>query len=283
MNNITIIIKTFERKNMLLKLLKSIEDYYPELPIVIVDDSKTNYKMAILNRFKKLNINYIVTEYDIGLSKGRNILIDNVKTEYFLLCDDDFIFDERTNIKLALNIYKNNNLDILGGLVYNRFALDSLYSILWTLKDPRRIKKVLNREEFGSVYNGTYYINDKKITLNADRNYKNYEKEEVYLTDICSNFFVGNTKKIKEIGGWTPEMLKVGEHEFFFYKAKLNGLKIGYSAKFGVRHYPKKTFNYLKHRYKAEEYFREACKDANLDAFKIYDINRKNYIYSYTK
>ena len=40
MNDVTFVIKTFERKNRLIKLLKSIEKYYANIPIIIVDDSK---------------------------------------------------------------------------------------------------------------------------------------------------------------------------------------------------------------------------------------------------
>ena len=75
MKNWTIVIKTFERKNMLTKLLKSVEKYFPDIPVIIVDDSKNNYSKYILNKFKNLNIEYITEDFDIGLSKGRNILI----------------------------------------------------------------------------------------------------------------------------------------------------------------------------------------------------------------
>lgn len=281
MKDITIVIKTFERKNVLEKLLKSIEKYYPTLPIIIVDDSKKNYKNFICEKFSKLNINYLVEEYDIGLSKGRNILINNVKTKYFLLCDDDFEFDERTNLFLAKKLLINNDLDILGGTVYNRIALDSIYSILWILKDLRRLKKVINKEEFISIYNGIYKIKNKSIELNINRNFEEYFHNDVYKTDICSNFFIAKTSVIKKIGGWTPEILKVGEHEFFFLKAKKNNLKIMYSPKFGIRHYPKKTFSYMKFRIKAENYFKTACKMENFDNFVVWDTNKKQSIYEY--
>lgn len=281
MKDITIVIKTFERRKTLEKLLKSIEKYYPNLPVIIVDDSKKNYKKSICEKFSNLNINYLVEDYDIGLSKGRNILISNVKTKYFLLCDDDFEFDERTNLSFAKQKLIENNLDILGGNVYNRIALDSLYSILWVLKDLRRLRKVIKGEEFVSIYNGTYDIKNKSIILNINRNYNDFSSKEVYVTDICSNFFIANTEKIKSIGGWTPETLKVGEHEFFFLKAKNNDLKVMYSNRFGVRHYPKKTFRYMKFRIKAENYFKTACEMENLKLFRVYDQNKKENIYEY--
>lgn len=283
MFEITIVIKTFKRKKALTKLLKSIEKYYPQLPIIILDDSKRNYRNYIKKKFSNLNINYIVEEFNIGLSKGRNILLKNVLTKYFLLCDDDFEFDERTNLEVALKMYKDKKVDILGGLVYNRFSLDSLYSILWSLKNIKRFIGVLKKEEFCSIYNGKYTIKDNNVELLINKNLNDYNQNKVYMTDICSNFFIGDTEKILSIGGWTPELLKVGEHEIFFFKAKKHKLKVGYTSCFGVIHYPKKTFNYMRYRFKAEGYFRTACKEENLKSFIVKDNNTNNVIYSYKK
>lgn len=283
MMDVTIIIKTFQRKKALTRLLKSIEKYYPKNPIIILDDSKKDYSKYILNKFKNLNLKYYIEEFNIGLSKGRNILLSKVNTKYFLLCDDDFEFDDRTDIKSGLKMFKEANLDILGGNVYNRFSLDSIYSILWSLKDIRRLFKIFKKEEFCSIYNGNYNIQDNSIELLVNKNLKEYNKSIVYRTDICSNFFIGDTQKILSIGGWTPELLKVGEHEFFFLKAKKNNIQVGYTPAFGVVHYPKKTFNYMKFRFKAEEYFKEACKESNLAKFIVKDKNTNNIIYSYEK
>lgn len=282
LDDVTILIKTFERKNMLSKLLKSIEKYYPNLPIIIVDDSKKNYKRYIMNKFSKsLNIQYIIEDYDIGLSKGRNILINNVKTKYFLLCDDDFEFDNRTKIELAKSELIKKDLDILGGIIYNRISLDSVYSILWVIKDIRRLKKVIDNEEFECAYNGKYFINNKNIKLVVESNCENYKEDKFYETEICTNFFIAKTSSIKNIGGWTPEILKVGEHEFFFLKAKENNLKIMYTPKYGVRHFPKKSFSYLKFRLRAQEYFEKACQLNKIESFEVYDKSKKCNTYEY--
>ncbi len=276
---ITIVIKTFNRKNTLIRLLKSISINYKELPIIIVDDSKKNYKKEILERFPMLDIDYVVEEFDIGLSKGRNILINRVKTPYFLLCDDDFEFDERTDVFKYLNICEEKGLDILGGAVYNRMFIDSIYSFLWTIKDFNRIKSVLKKEEMVSIYNGKYTVDGKNILVKIDNNPKHFEGKDLYDTDICSNFFIGNTKKIVSIGGWTPELLKVGEHEFFFLKAYKNKLKIMYSPNFGVVHYPKKTLGYVKFRGRASNLFCQACKKEKIDSFIVDIYGKYKYYY----
>lgn len=283
MKNITIVIKTFNRMDALTRLLKSAENRFKDIPIIIVDDSKKDYKKQILKKFPDLKIKYIVESFDIGLSKGRNILIDNVETDYFLLCDDDFEFDERTKIFEYLDIAQKNNIDILGGVVYNRFFIDSIYSFLWTFKSFKRIKSVLKKDEIISIYNGNYYIDEDNLNINVviNNNFNNFNSKDLYDTDICSNFFIANTKKIKNIGGWTPELLKVGEHEFFFWKAKLNNIKIAFSPNFGVVHYPKKTLNYIKFRGRASSLFQKACEINNLNSFVV-DVNGKKK-YSYYK
>ena len=272
-NDITIIIKTFNRKDVLIRLLHSIEKFYPELPIIIVDDSKKNYRKEVLYIFEKLNIKYIVEKYDIGLSAGRNILIDNVKTDYFLLCDDDFEFDERTDIYKYLNECISKKIDILGGAVYNRMYIDSVYSFLWTIKKISRIKAVIKKDEILSIYNGSYTINDENVVLNINNDPKDFPLGSIYNTDICSNFFIGNTRKIKAIGGWTPDFLKVGEHEFFFLKALKNNLIVKYSPDFGVIHYPKKTLNYIRFRKRSSKLFKDACVYSKLNRFIVIDKN----------
>lgn len=278
-NKLTIVIKTFNRKNALIRLLKSIENYYGKLPIIIVDDSKNDYKNDILKRFPNLDIEYIVTEFDIGLSKGRNILINNVKTDYFLLCDDDFEFDKRTKLEKYLNVCETEKIDILGGVVYNRVFIDSLYSLLWTLKKISRIKSVIKKEEFVSLYNGKYEVNDSDVLVKIDNKPEHFSEDKIYDTDICSNFFIGNTQRIKEIDGWTPELLKVGEHEFFFLKAYKNKLKVKYTPGFGVIHYPKKTLGYVKFRGRATSLFIKACEEANLNSFKVDVFGNYKYFY----
>ena len=271
MEDITVIIKTFNRKHRLCKLLDSIERYYPSIKIVIVDDSKKTYRDFILRKYAGLQIEYIITKYNIGLSAGRNVLINKVKTKYFLLCDDDFVFDERTDIGFAKKCLERYDMDILGGVVYNRMSINSVYSILWSFKKPSRLINILRSKEFISIYNGNYACNDTHVKLYVDKNFDNYNKKSYYRTDICSNFFLAKTNRIKAIGGWKPELLKVGEHEIFFFRAKARHLKVGFCPKFGVQHFPKKTIRYLQYREKAETYFKEACNYLKIKEFSILD------------
>lgn len=283
--DITIIIKTFERRKSLWRLLKSIQRFFPNNQIIVLDDSKYNYKDNTLKEFPDLLLNYIVSDFDIGLSKGRNIMLKEVKTDFFLLCDDDFEFDERTDLEKAINILKKSNSDILAGKVYNIFTLNSLYSVLWAMKKPSRIKNILNSVELASVYNGYFQLNGNSIELRLNRSTSDFDTEPYYNVDLVNNFFLAKTKSIKMMGGWQPEFVKVGEHQLFFYRAKVCGLTVSFSPKFGVKHFPKKTISYNKYRFRSFLMLKQGLYKLGLNEYKVIDekeqivleFNRKEF------
>ena len=240
MKDITIIIKTLDRYICLKPLLKSILKYYKDIKILIGDDSKISCKENIIKDFRNSNIEVYELPNDCGLSYGRNYLVSKVKTKYFCLCDDDFIFDKKTDLEEALKILKDKKLDILGGYIRN-------YKIETTLKDKiiKLGQKVLHYE-LPTNYIGT--IEQKKDCLYVD--YKIFEFPEYQESDLVLNFFIAKTEVIKE-NPWDND-LKLQEHTAFFYKAKQNNLKVAFSNKLSVKHCPiqnKKYKNYRNRNY----------------------------------
>lgn len=248
---LTIIIKTFEREKSLKKMLVSMVDNgIVNYQILILDDSKVNYKDKILKEFKnKLNIEYIITDFDIGVSAGRNILLNKVKTPYFLLCDDDYIFDKRVKLEKNLKILKDNKADIVGGVVYNRYTINNLYELFNSILHPKLLYKILSKKEIISDYIGDLEIQGKTLYLKREK-----KKTMIIKTDIVNNFFIAKTESIKKIGGWINE-IKTAEHEELFLRAKLNKLNVFFSRDFGVKHYPIRTYKYSKYRKSRAKYF----------------------------
>lgn len=106
-NNLTIIIKTFERPHIILRLIKSIRIMYPSIKIIVVDDSKISQHIN--------DVQTIFMPYDSGISKGRNEAVKNVNTKYLLMLDDDFIFYRFTKVLPLLHMFeKYSNIDIIG-------------------------------------------------------------------------------------------------------------------------------------------------------------------------
>lgn len=229
-SEVTILIKTLEREAHLIQLLASISLYDFSGPIIISDDSKVPYGDRIKAQFPYLNITYLDLPYDTGTAEGRNRMLELVATPYFLLCDDDFVFDRRTKIPLMKKFLKEYQLDLLSGVFiqHNRKTRKGHYLI--------KLNNYLNR--FGWVlpssqiyeYHAGISIKPNEISL-----YSIPYTDPVTTCDLAHNFFLAKTEKVKSFGGWNP-ILKGGEHQNFFIRAKLAGLKVGTSRQCGVIH-----------------------------------------------
>lgn len=236
--DMSIIIKTFERKDVLATLLDSIRKQGITNRILIADDSRVPYRDEILEAFTDLNIAYYVLPFDSGLSAGRNYLIEQVKTPFFLLCDDDFCFDARTDFEKAMTLLKERGIDIISGNLYNYYS------------DTGPIGKMIAAFQkntdygFPQTYVGIFVVDDGERVQTA---IKTKAFDGFFEAEIVHNFFIGKTDAVKSIGGWDSE-LKLNEHEAFFLRAKRQGLKVGHSGEWGIRHYPVRLAEYKNYR-----------------------------------
>jgi len=122
MRDATIIVKTFERPQCLERLLASIVGAHWQGPVLIGDDSRRPYRDPILARYGGMVTEYLCMPFDIGSSAGRNLLLKKVATPYFVLCDDDFIFDARTDVNRLRELVETAGLDLVGGVYFDRMA-----------------------------------------------------------------------------------------------------------------------------------------------------------------
>ena len=262
MNDLTIVIKTLDRYVCLKPLIKSILKRYGDIPIIIGDDSIVSCRKQIEKDFPdRKNITVYELPYDCGLSYGRNYLVKKVKTKYFCLCDDDFIFDKKTKLEDALNILKEKKLDIIGGYIRN-------YKIVHSFKDKviKFAQKILHYE-LPTNYIGTYEKDGN--TLKVD--YKIKEFPDYQDVELVLNFFIAKTEVIRK-NPWDDD-LKVQEHTAFFYNAKLKKLKIGFTNKLSVRHCPIQSSDYV--RFRNRNFFHVFMEKNNLDkVISTYDDKR---------
>ena len=202
--NITAIIKTFERPDKLRNLYDSLRKYYPNLPVVIVDDSE----MPMSDTWDA-QTRYVHTDYDIGLSAGRNLAVSFVKTPFTLLLDDDFLFTPKTKIEEFLNILETTDFQVVAGQVLD-FG--------W----KRR------------VFRGMLEIHEDVLYLN---NYHKGPKHQGYVRyDFVLNFFWARTQILRDFP-WDSE-LKIREHEVFFWRLKKNNVLVTSTDRVSIGHYP---------------------------------------------
>jgi hypothetical protein len=86
--DVTVAIKAFERPACLENLVLRLYEKYPRLRIVVLDDSSEPLSAYFLRDNPLLR--YVRAPYNVGLSRGRNLLVAAVETPFMVLMDDDF-------------------------------------------------------------------------------------------------------------------------------------------------------------------------------------------------
>lgn len=254
LEDVTLLIKTFERPEALSRLLDSIRETNFDGPILIADDSKTPYRDTILERHGDLVSEYVCLPFNVGLSAGRNALLDRVQTPYFVLNDDDFVYGPDTDLAWMHEQLTTTDLELLGGVVrepdpvqWDRLRQPTLKKTARALYETARD---LLRNAWGPAYStnrfhGTIEVTGDTVALthNDTPNASPFRR-----CDYTLNFFMAETEAVRsKVGGWAEE-LKLQEHWEFFYRAKQGGLRVAHSDDIGVLHLPDRTEHYERFR-----------------------------------
>lgn len=209
-NDLTLIIKTFQRPECLNRLIQSIRLYYPVIKIIVVDDSKIPYISNDQN-----TIVYTLP-FASGTSKGRNYAVSKVQTKYFMTLDDDFIFTAQTNLLMRYGVLENTDIDIIGNDV----------------DDSQKREGMLLKIIDGKLYR---WVGSKGESFG----YK--------LHDYLAQCFCARTQKFKEAGGWDDEFL-VWDHLVLFIRL-LGKLKIAMLPIVDILHKPATSAMYNTYRW----------------------------------
>ena len=212
---LTVITKTARRPLLVLRMAQSIRDTKGyDLPIIAYDDGPGNYSEDVwgeIRRFPKLR--YVITDdEDLGISKGRNLAINEVETNYFLLVDDDNVFNKYTDLKKMVEILESTDATLVGGKFTNYRDYSGMMQI-----STKSSKAIL------TLFMGSCVAANQTIV--------NFP--ECVRCDLTSNVFLARTKSIIDVGGWSEE-LKVGEHKDLFLRLKALGHKVVYCQLFQV-------------------------------------------------
>lgn len=195
--DVTVLVKTFERPDALRRLLSSIRSFYPRLPIVVVDDSADP-----LEPVPESITRYVHASYNsLGAAGGRNLGLTHVQTPYVLVCDDDMVFERRTDVGRMLFRLETSSFDVV--------------SCVWLDFDPwRGICRGVRRFE------GTLDIEDGVLVhrLGATRG----EIDGLPVYDVVHQFFVASVERLGP-APWDAD-LNLSEHYELFLSLKERGL-----------------------------------------------------------
>lgn len=248
---VSVIVKTFERPRCLRRLLRSLERHAPGIEVLVADDSKEPYARGLAKRCRGIGVRVFEMPPDSGVSAGRNLLLGHVETPYFVHFDDDFIFDDRTDLAAARALLEEHELDILGGLYYDVAPLgwrDAVHDLVRgrTFRIRERIlKRGVPRRFMGNFVerpDGTVGMEPVAWV------------PPVVRCDLVQNFFIARTEVVREkVGGWDERIKIGGDHEDFFFRASRAGVRIGHTEPFGVVHLPERPAHYARMRARAKE------------------------------
>jgi hypothetical protein len=212
MSDLTVVVKTFQRPDALRRLLASIRRFSPSLPVYVVDDSDQPLDPVPegVTRYWHLPFN------SLGVSAGRNFGLQQVETEYVLFCDDDMVFERRTDVEAMLRTVRETPFDVV--------------SCRWLDHDPwRSIRRGYRR------YEGTLDVVGGVLVHRLEATRGMIDGLPVF--DIVHQFFVA---PVATLGPepWNPRFRVAGEHVDFFLGLKERGVLCTRLPDVVVDHYP---------------------------------------------
>ncbi len=216
----TAMIKAFQRPDDLDRLIRSIRYYYPALRVLVGDDG--------LKPSPRDDVEYLRLPPDIGVSAGRNAMLEHVRTPYFVLLEDDFEFCRHTKIEKLVHQVDRGELEIAAG---NCSKVQQRWFFFRKRQRP---------------FHGLFQFRGDELRLIHGHHGRGHG---YLLCDITYNFYAARTAAIQAMGGWDAELV-MDEHEEFFVRARRHALRVGYCAGVIVRHWNSRPAGYGDFRFR---------------------------------
>ncbi len=213
----TFIVKAFMRPRCLERLLLSVRSFYPDIRIIVADDSRH------ITKTPRVKHDLIKLPYDSGEGYGRQALMQKIDTPYFVQLDDDFIFSKKTRVELLVDIAKRCGHDIVGGGVYQDLH-------------TRHLEGLLEKQGTELYFRRGFHEN------HGDHR----------TCDYVMLFCAGNTETVRR-HGWDARFKIGGAHEDFFWRGK-GRLSVAYCPKVVVKHDPIREMEYMDMRVRGHHY-----------------------------
>ena len=217
--NCTFFYKSFQRQRLAKRLCRNIRRYYPDVKIVIADDSR---KPLIINDSK---VEVVQLPFNQGLSYGLNRALERITTPFAIRMDDDELLTPLTNIGRQLALLQTHpEVDLASILYFNAPQCRNMrYEIKQYLKQPMDMAPLPLK-----IHHATR-IDDKHVVLGK-----------------ASNCFVCRTDKLKAIG--YDDNIRMMDHNEFFFRAAGNIVSVVDEEAFVFHRHNIFNHNYNKYR-----------------------------------
>ena len=214
-----ILIKTFLRPHKVRRLVASIEAHYPGVTIRVADDSPDSpARDAMVSALQARGCRVYRLAAHAGISAGRNHLVREVQTPFFVLTDDDKVFDHRTVLERLQTVLEGDTSAVIAA------GMNLDYGRLLRYQHGRleRDGMVLRRHLFGEQA--------PAVTVGGIR---------CVPCDVTPNFFMARTAWVRSRGLAWDERFKVGHGEHVWFFASLpRDLRVYSVPSVRISHFP---------------------------------------------
>ena len=198
LKKLTAVVRTWNRPQSLARLVKSFRKFYPQLRLLVADDSQQSRSIK--------GIDSVQLPPDSGRAACLNALLSRVRTPYFLLVDDLTELNRASNIENLLQTVVDDKLDIAAG------------DIIACRRKFYFFTRRQSRPQHGLCEISGHGLKLRRGTRTRGDGFS--------WCDFVGDFYVARTNKVRTIGGWDGELLD-DERDEFFVRAQHQGLRVG--------------------------------------------------------
>jgi len=216
MDDCTALVKSLLRPVSLERLLASLRQYCPDLAILVADDGPACDREPVARVCDHHGARVLWLPHDVGLSVGRNVLVDACATPFFLLLDDDFVVLPDSHIPALVDEVRAGRFDIAAGTVLH-----------WG--QPTHYEGYMERQG--------RHLHMRPVQHPVTR---------PVAVDLAFNFFAARTEAVRRVR-W-HDALKLCEHQSFFLRCQRAGVRVGYVPAAQIDHRPQTEGDYGAYR-----------------------------------
>ncbi|MBO5870790.1 MAG: glycosyltransferase [Clostridia bacterium] len=217
--NVTFVFKSFERQKSAKRLYANIRRYYPDVKVIIADDSKTPLDL------KGDNLEVIHLPFNSGLSFGLNKALERVTTPYVVRMDDDEVLTPFTNFHKHLRFLMQHEEIDLSAVSY--------------VTTPRcRNHKVISKRYLAQSMD----IAPKPLKIP----HLTKIDDEHTVVGKPPNIFIARTDAVKSVG--YDDNIRMLDHNEFFFRAAGNKVSVFSPDSFVFHIHDVTDKNYLNYR-----------------------------------
>lgn len=241
MERITAIIISFLRPEYTKECIRSLKKRYDKINILVAENGEYSHDMDAFVRI--YGGEYMMMPFDSGVCYARNRLVEAAKTEYVLVGDDDFYYNQYAGVEKMLDFMdRHPEVPLIGGKIYEDGKLLDYQGDM-----------VLHHDHIEYIpLEDADCVTDWGAKIRYGR------------CDITFNYFLGRREIIESVK-WDENIKVAYEHSDWFLSLKKAGIgKVAYTPDAVAIHKPRHVA--IKNE-DLEKYRRFRCRKSDMDYF----------------